>query len=91
MLDLGWRKDRLNRWTTLTHDAVRNLVAVQDPLGRTTSYGYCSLRRVDLARRCRRERHRMDAGRAEAANGEDLRGWHQDAYMPTISLEGYHR
>lgn len=42
ILDVGWKKDRLNRWTTLTYDATRNLTTVEDPLGRTTRFGYCS-------------------------------------------------
>ena len=42
IMDVGWRRDRLGRWTTFYYDAVRNLVAVEDPLGRLTRYGYCN-------------------------------------------------
>jgi len=36
---------RLGRWTTLTHNAARQLVAVRDSLGRTTSFDRCAAAR----------------------------------------------
>ena len=40
-LDPEWTCDRLGRWTHTFHDALRHVVAVQDPLGRTTNFGFC--------------------------------------------------
>jgi RHS repeat-associated protein len=41
LLDLEWTRDRLGRWTLRTHDALRHIVAVQDPLMRTTYFEHC--------------------------------------------------
>lgn len=40
-LDVEWSCDRLGRWSHQFHDALRHLVAKQDPLGHTTNFGYC--------------------------------------------------
>jgi YD repeat-containing protein len=41
LLDLQWTKDRLGRWSLRLHDALRHLVATQDPLLRTTYFEHC--------------------------------------------------
>lgn len=41
LLDLKAAKDRLGRWTTNTHNADRQLIQQQDPLGRVTRYEWC--------------------------------------------------
>lgn len=40
-LDSEWTCDRQGHWTHNFYDALRRLVVVVDPLGRTTNYGYC--------------------------------------------------
>lgn len=40
-LDVGRTRDRMGRWTLLTHNALRQLVEVQDPEGRITKLGWC--------------------------------------------------
>jgi RHS repeat-associated protein len=41
LLDLQWTKDRIGRWTLKVHDALRHVVAVQDPLLHTTYFEHC--------------------------------------------------
>ncbi|HJV91536.1 MAG TPA: hypothetical protein VJ623_14595 [Holophagaceae bacterium] len=40
-LDVGSTKDRLNRWTLMTYNPLRQLTEVQDPQGRTTHLNWC--------------------------------------------------
>ncbi|HLO68488.1 MAG TPA: hypothetical protein VK188_15805, partial [Holophaga sp.] len=35
-------KDRLDRWTRMTHDALGRLEEIQDPLGRRTRFAWCA-------------------------------------------------
>ncbi len=41
-LDPEWTRDRLGRWTLSEYDALRHLVAVQDPLLRLTLFEHCT-------------------------------------------------
>jgi RHS repeat-associated protein len=41
-LDVARRKDRFNRWTTFTHDAMRRQSSVRDPLGRVVQQEWCT-------------------------------------------------
>ena len=40
-LDLWKSKDRANRWTYMTYNPLRQLVEIQDPLGRITRFDWC--------------------------------------------------
>lgn len=41
LLDVGRTKDRLNRWTLMTYNPIRQLTDVQDPQGRLTHLNWC--------------------------------------------------
>jgi RHS repeat-associated protein len=41
-LDPEWSRDRLGRWTLSQYDALRHIVAVQDPLLRLTLFEHCT-------------------------------------------------
>jgi YD repeat-containing protein len=41
LLDAGRTKDRLNRWTLMTYNPIRQLTDVQDPQGRMTHLNWC--------------------------------------------------
>jgi RHS repeat-associated protein len=42
LLDLQWSKDRIGNWTLRLSDALRHLVAIQDPLLGTTLFEHCT-------------------------------------------------
>jgi RHS repeat-associated protein len=42
LLDPEWRRDRLGRWTLSQFDALRHIVALQDPLMRLTLFEHCT-------------------------------------------------
>jgi YD repeat-containing protein len=46
-LDPERRRDRLGRWTHTVHNALRRVAAVRDPLGRTTTWDWCSCGSLD--------------------------------------------
>jgi RHS repeat-associated protein len=46
-LDPAQLQDRLGRWTHIFHDALRRVSAVRDPLGRTTTFLWCSCGSLD--------------------------------------------
>ena len=46
-LDAEGQRDRLGRWTRTFHDALRRVTAVRDPLGRTTTYDWCTCGSLD--------------------------------------------
>jgi RHS repeat-associated protein len=46
-LDVAARRDRLGRWTRMSYDAVRRLVATRDPLGRVTTQQWCNCGSLD--------------------------------------------
>jgi RHS repeat-associated protein len=41
-LDAALLRDRRGHWTTRTYNSIRQLTAVEDPLGRITQFGWCS-------------------------------------------------
>jgi RHS repeat-associated protein len=46
-LDAEWTKDRLGRWSRKFHDALRHVIATQDPLNRITTYDWCGCGSLD--------------------------------------------
>ncbi len=46
-LDPEKRRDRLGRWTHIFHDALRRVVSVRDPAGRTTTQQWCTCGSLD--------------------------------------------
>jgi len=40
-LDAEWFRDRMGRWSRTYHDAVRHVIATQDPLDRLTQFVWC--------------------------------------------------
>jgi RHS repeat-associated protein len=46
-LDAERHRDRLGRWTETFHDALRRVVTIRDPLGRTTQQQWCTCGSLD--------------------------------------------
>ncbi len=49
-LDAEQRRDRLGRWSRTFYDALRRVVALRDPAGRTTTYVWCNCGSLEAIR-----------------------------------------